>query len=272
MAYDQRRRELDQQIAELRAKIAAGAGDVGTASYILRGDTTLMDRAARAEQSAIDAALREAESEKQRKFQEAENEANRQNTMKIAMMSRSGKSDGPNIDKLQLDADIAKEEYEDATKKVDISDPDSVTRAKKAAIKYNYAMSQLPYFDKGVHTVSLEFDEDAPEIAKGKRIKSAKATVDALKNVDKKKWSDNDVALYNEALEILKRDDPDSVTQYEVILRNRPKTIQQRNSAWKKSVADYNGKGKPPTGTENGFEDGKPVLRDIKTGKILKYL
>ena len=100
MAYDQRRRELDQQIAELRAKIAAGAGDVGTASYILRGDTKLMDMAARAEQSAIDKiygadqaaierAIREAESEKQRAFQAAENQASRENAMKIAEMSRA---------------------------------------------------------------------------------------------------------------------------------------------------------------------------------------
>ena len=100
MAYDQRRRELDQQIAELRAKIAAGAGDVGTASYILRGDTALMDRAARAEQDAIDRkyrsdqaaierAIREAESEKQRAFQAAENKASRENTLKIAEMSRA---------------------------------------------------------------------------------------------------------------------------------------------------------------------------------------
>lgn len=273
MSYDQRRKELDQQIAELRAKIAAGAGDVGTASYILRGDTALMDRAARAEQSAIEKAIQEAESEKQREFQAAQNQAARDNALKIAEMSRSSaKSPEVNLDKLQMDADIAQADYEDAVKKVDLNDRDSITRAKKAAIKFNYAQSQLPYFDKDVHIVSTEFNEDSPEIAKGKRISEAKKTMDALKNLKPNKWTNDQKSNYLAAYKVVEELEPESTIQYIVNLENKGSTTEQKNAAWKKSVADYDGKGTPPSGTENGFKDGKPVLIDKKTGKVLKYL
>lgn len=150
MSYDQRRKELDQQIAELRAKIAAGAGDVGTASYILNGDTKLMDMASRAEQSAIEKAIQEAENEKQREFQRVQNKAARDNALEIAKMNRADVESGK-IDEYQKGYNNASDLWTIAMEDLK-KDPNNTT-AKSAVVKWQ---NEMDYYGK-----KLGMDTDA---------------------------------------------------------------------------------------------------------------
>ena len=137
-------------------------------------------------------------------------------------------------------------------------------------IKLNYAQSLLPYFDKDVHIVPTEFNEDATEIAKGKTIKSAKARLDALTKVDSSKWTEKDKAAYTEDLERLKELDPDSVTKYEVDLRKKPLTVQQRIAKRKREIDSYDWSSTEPDGTVDKYGSAGRGLYDKKTGKLLR--
>lgn len=287
MAYDQRRKELDQQIAELRAKIAAGAGDVGTASYILRGDTALMDRAARAEQSAIDKmygadqaaierAMREAESEKQRAFQAAENQASRENTLKIAQMNKDD-AESRRIDEYQ-------EGYNNASDLLTIAmenlkkDPNNST-AQEAVVKWK---NKKKYYAKklgrdvedenGEKTFS-QFGQPTAQVPAQKPAASY-SNSDIVKNlqaIDKGKWNNENRNKANTLIDSIS--DPALKQEWTEKFNQKGKTIEEINSGKAKAIEDAiatQDRGKLPKDYSVRSFDGVPYVAKKVDGNWVK--
>jgi hypothetical protein len=226
--------DIDRDIAQVKAEIALrnkyeqGFNQpqtrVGWSSYIAAGDPNVM-KMYQDRENAYKNMM------KQQEFQAEQNDLNRKNAEKLANMSRGSNTNTPeSYRRLQLDADLAQDEYDKAVKEVDKSKPETVLAAKKAARKLNFANSLLPYFDKETDLVSTEFNEDAPEILRRKKINSLKATMDAKNKLKPENWSDDDKIEYQEAYEALAELDPDSAKDYAVSLENKGDTEEQRNA------------------------------------------
>lgn len=133
--------------------------------------------------------------------------------------------------KAQLEADLAQAEYDDAVARVDMDRPETVTAAKKAALKLNYANSNLPYYDKEIHTVPTEFTADAPGIADTKAVNNAVTFLNTIKDVDRKRWTTQEAEEYEKQIGVLREKKPELVKQYEVAKANKGPTVdeQERN-------------------------------------------
>ena len=237
--------EIDNDIAKVKAEIAlknkymngyaAPTSNRGWGAYF-QGDRTVHQKALD-DQTAWARALEQqefqaAQADENRRLQEAEGEANRKNAREIASMNNSNIQDTQAINsRAQLEADLAQAEYDDAISRVDLDKPETILAAKKAALKLNYANSNLPYFDKEVHIVPTTFESDAEPVAKTKRINTAVSYLDTLKDVDYKRWTPEERANYEAHLETLKKDAPDLVKKYQVELDKKGETTEDKERA-----------------------------------------
>lgn len=195
---------------------------VGWGSYIVSGDRGMLDQYQNRENNWK--TLQE-----QQLFNALENEKNRKLQEELAKLNKSNEqSSNTNYTKAQLDADIAQAEYDDAIAKLDMDKSETVTAAKKAALRLNYANSQLPYFDKSVHVVPTEFKEDAPNIAKGKKINYAKSILDPILSLPAKNWTDEQKAQYKEQKAIIDELAPELSKNYEVELTKKGGTVEDK--------------------------------------------
>lgn len=234
----------------------------GWSSYIVNGDRGLLDayqnRENQWKNQMQQQGYQAAQNALNRKFQEEQGAENRNLQLEIAKMNKSNADADAAIvkareaKKTQLEADMAQADYDDAISKVDLDKPETILAAKKAALKLNYANSNLPYFDKEVHTVSTEFKEDSPGVAKTKRVNNAVKYLDTITGVPADRWSDDEVSNYEEQIEILRNDAPELVKKYEVEMSKKGPSVEQRKKAKaqrKKAFEAYGPKYKKPDGT-----------------------
>lgn len=226
--------EIDRDIAQVKAEIALknkyeqGFNQpqtrVGWGSYIAAGDPNVLKMYQDRENAYKNMIS-------QQEFQAAQNELNRQNAEKLANMSRGANTNSAeSYSRLQLEADLARDEYDKVIKEVDMSKPETVLAAKRAARKLNFANSLLPYFNNEEDLVSTEFNEDAAGIARVKKINSAKSTMDAKKKLGKENWTDQDKIEYQEAYSTLEELDPDSAKAYAADLTVKGDTVEERKA------------------------------------------
>lgn len=210
----------------------------GIANYVAFGDSSLLDRqlaeAAARRQMAVQQNFQAKESDLNRALQERIAKMNANNSEADAAVLKAREAS-----KSQLEADIAQAEYDDAISKVDLDKPETILAAKKAALKLNYANSNLPYFDKEVHTVSTEFKEDAPGVAKTKRVNNAVKYLDTITGVPTDRWSDDEVSNYEDQIDVLRNDAPELVKKYEVEMDKKGPSVEQRNKAKAKRKTEY---------------------------------
>lgn len=226
--------EIQADIARVKARMALKEQNqyrqpqsrAGWGSYIISGDRGMLD-AYQNRENAWNTMM------EQQMFQAKQNAENRKLQERLAKENRKAEADKTlnNAAKAQLDADIAQAEYDDAISKVDKDKPETVTAAKKAALRLNYANSQLPYFDKSVHVVPTEFEEDAPNIAKGKKIAYAKSILDPILKLDAKNWTNEQKAQYDEQKAIIDELAPELSKNYEVELKNKGGTKEDKDIA-----------------------------------------
>ena len=210
-------------------------------------------------------------------FQAEQNELNRQNTLDIALLNKQ-KSDQASLinpSKAQLDADLAQDEYDAAVKRVDMSKPETILAAKKAARKLNYANSLLPYYDKEVFPpVQTDFEQDSPEVAKTKRVDSAVALLNA--KLKKNKYLNADETEVNSAMDVLREDAPDLAEGYEASFSNKGPTKEKKEASFNAklgSAIEKRDKSQLPTGYSVRSFGGQPFLATKdKNGKWVKAL
>lgn len=239
--------EIDADIAQVKAEIALRdkyiqgfnqpQTKVGWGSYIVNNDRGLLDQYQNRENQWKNAI-------EQQLFQAEQNRLSRESAEKIAKMN---KEDGYNDkakaqlrerDKEMLAAELAQAEYDDAIAKVDIDNPSTILAARKAAIKLNYANRNLPYYadDPQSFTVSTEFTEDAPGVAKQKRINTATSYLDTLSGVPTKNWDDKQRSEYAKHIKTLEQDAPDLVQKYKVDIAKKGETTEEKERAELKSL------------------------------------
>lgn len=226
--------EIQADIARVKARMALKEQNqyrqpqsrVGWGSYIVSGDRGMLD-AYQNRENAWNTMM------EQQMFQAEQNAKNRELQERLAKENREAEAakKPDNSAKAQLDADIAQAEYDDAIAKVDTDKPETVTAAKKAALRLNYANSQLPYFDKSVHVVSTEFNEDAPNIAKGKKIDYAKSILDPILSLDAKNWTNEQKAQYDAQKAVIDELAPELSKNYEVELKKKGETKESKELA-----------------------------------------
>ncbi len=225
--------KVKQEIA-LRDRYTQGFNQprtsVGWGSYIVDGDRGLLDayqgRESDWKKMMEQQEFQAAERALAQKFTEAENQKNRDLQERIANLNKNDKGKEVNQSKVQLDADLAQAEYDDAMAKLDLDNSATVLAAKKAALRLNYANSQLPYFDKSVHIVPTEFKEDAPGVAKTKKINYAKSVLDPIIGLPAKNWTDEQRAQYNEQKKVIDELAPELSKNYEVELTKKGGTVE----------------------------------------------
>lgn len=252
--------EIEADIAKVKAEMALRdkyergfnqpQTKVGWGSYIVSGDRGMLDQYQNRENQwknmQEQQAYQAAERALQQKFQSEEGQKNRDLQKELARINKEAADNDKAItkakerDKEMLAAEIAQAEYDDAMAKVDMDKPETITAARKAAIKLNYANKNLPYYadDPATFTVSTDFKEDAPGVAKQKRINSATAYLDTLTAVPSKDWSDEEREGYNERIETLKKDAPDLVKKYQVDISNKGGTKEEITAAMKAAIAN----------------------------------
>jgi len=223
--------EIQADIAKVKQRIASREQNqyrqpqsrAGWGSYIISGDRGMLD-AYQNRENAWNTMM------EQQMFQAQQNAKNRELQKYLADENRKAEAAKTpnNASKAQLDADIAQTEYDDAIAKVDIDKPETVTAAKKAALRLNYANSQLPYFDKSVHVVSTKFNEDAPNIAKAKKISYAKSILDPILNLPTKDWTIEQRAQYDKQKAVIDELAPELSKHYEVELTKKGGTVEDK--------------------------------------------
>lgn len=246
--------EIQADIAKVKQEIATRdmyrqpQTQVGWASYVGTGDRGLLDayqnREDQYNKMMKQQVFQAAEAALNRKLQEQENERNRKNAIEIAKLSKESASDDKRKvedrerDKNLLAAELAQAEYDDAISKVDVDNPSTILAARKAAIKLNYANRNLPYFadDPQSFTVSTEFKEDAPGVAKQKRINTATSYLDTLDGVPTKKWTDEQRAEYAKHIKTLEQDAPNLVQKYKVDMAKKGATTEEIERAELKAL------------------------------------
>lgn len=284
--------EIQAEIAKVKQEIAARdmyrqpQSQVGWATYVGTGDRGLLDayqnREDQYNKMMKQQAFQAAEAALNRKFQEAEAAKNRENALKIAGLSKEAgyndkiKAKQKEQEKESLAAEIAQAEYDDAITKVDLDKPETILAARKAAIKLNYANRNLPYYadDPQSFTVSTEFKEDAPGVAKQKRINTAVAYLDTLSGVPTKNWDDDQKAGYTKYIKTLEEDAPDLVQKYKVDMAVKGATTEERNAATNAAIANAISSNNPsllPNGYAKKSFNGKPYLaKKDRNGKWTK--
>lgn len=238
--------DIQAEIAKVKQEIATRdmyrqpQSQVGWASYVGTGDRGLLDmyqnREDQYNKMMKQQAFQAAEAALTRKFQEQENERSRKNAIEIAKLSKESASDDKRKvedrerDKNLLAAELAQAEYDDAISKVDLDNPSTILAARKAAIKLNYANRNLPYFadDPQSFTVSTEFKEDAPGVAKTKKINYAKSVLDPIISLPTKNWTDEQRAQYNEQKKVIDELAPELSKKYEVELTKKGGTVEDK--------------------------------------------
>ena len=230
-----------------------------------------------AEQAALRAKEALERQNAQMDFQSAENALNRKNTMDIALLNkqRADQAAMINPSKAQLDAEIAQAEYDDAVKRVDMSKPETITAAKKAALKLNYANSLLPYFDKEVfQPVQTDFEQDSPEVAKTKRVDSAVALLNG--KLKKNKYLNADETEVNSAMDVLRAEAPDLAEGYEASFSNKGPTKEKKEAAFNAqlgSAIENKNKSQLPAGYSVRSFGGQPFLaKKDKNGNWVKAM
>ena len=207
----------------------------GIANYVAFGDSSLLDR------QLAEAAARHQMAEQQA-FQAKESDLNRDLQKRIARMnSNNSEADAAVLkareaSKSQLEADLAQAEYDDAISKLDMDKPETVTAAKKAALKLNYANSNLPYFDKEVHIVPTEFKEDAPGVAINKKVNNAIQVLDPIIAAPQEQWTDQQKEDYKNAFEVIKQYRPDLITKYQIEETKKGASVEEKERAELKSL------------------------------------
>ena len=247
------------------------------ASYKHGDEQAQKQRDFTAEQAALRAKEAMERQNAQMDFQSAENALNRQNTLDIALMNKQ-KSDQASLinpSKAQLDAEIAQAEYDAAVKRVDMSKPETILAAKKAALKLNYANSLLPYFDKEVFTpVQSDFEQDSPEVAKTKRVDSAVAVLNG--KLKKNKYLNADETEVNSAMDVLRADAPDLAEGYEASFSNKGPTKEKQDAAFNAklgSAIENKNKSQLPAGYSVRSFGGQPFLaKKDKNGNWVKAM
>ena len=216
--------------------------------------------------------------QEQQKWQAEQNDLNRANQIKMVELSNQKAANNTDESIIrarnQLNYDVAEAEYMDAVSKVDMSKPETVLAAKKAALKLNFNAQQLPYYDPKVHNVMTDFTEDAPGVARTKSIQSAKSRMDAIKKLKPNKWSDEQRQDYMDAYATLLELEPDSAKEYEVALLNKGKTSNQINTeinAAIDSAITSGDQSKLPGGyTVRSFSDGRYIAKKGSNGNWIK--
>jgi len=257
--------DIQADIAKVKQEIATRdmyrqpQTQVGWASYVGTGDRGLLDmyqnREDQYNKMMKQQVFQAAEAALNRKLQEQENERNRKNAIEIAKLSKESASDDKRKvedrerDKNLLAAELAQAEYDDAITKVDVDNPSTILAARKAAIKLNYANRNLPYFtdDPQSFTVSTEFKEDAPGVAKQKRINTATSYLDTLSGVPTKEWTDEQRAEYAKHIKTLEQDAPDLVQKYKVDMAKKGATTEEKERAEYKTLRAKRDKGENMT-------------------------
>lgn len=229
----------------------------GIANYVAFGNSSLLDR------QLAEAAARHQMAEQQA-FQAKESDLNRDLQERIARMNADKTEPAAvNHSKLQLEADLAQAEYDDAISKLDMDKPETVTAAKKAALKLNYANSNLPYFDKEVHIVPTEFKEDAPGVANTKAINADVEFLDSMDGIDSKRWTDKERAEYTERYEDLKKRDPERAKKYQNKIASKGATKEENDEATRTAISNALSQNNPsllPKGYAKKSFGGKPYL------------
>jgi hypothetical protein len=253
--------EIQAEIAKVKQEIAARdmyrqpQSQVGWGSYIVDGDRGMLDayqnREDQYNKMMKQQAFQAAEAALNRKFQEAEAVKNRENALKIAGLSKEAgyndkiKAQQKEQEKELLAAELAQAEYDDAINKVDMSKPETILAARKAAIKLNYANRSLPYYadDPQSFTVATEFTEDAEPVKINKAVNTAIQTLDPIVASPTKLWNKEQKAAYNEAFEVIKKYRPDLIPKYQIEAAKKGKTVDEAEAAYQ---ADLKAAGNSP--------------------------
>ena len=247
------------------------------ASYQHGDQEAQKQRDFQAEQAALRAKEAMERQAAQEKFQSTENALNRQNTLDIALLNKQRADQAAliNPSKAQLDADLAQDEYDAAVKRVDMSKPETILAAKKAARKLNYANSLLPYFDKEVFVpVQTDFEQDSPEVAKTKRVDSAVAVLNG--KLKKNKYLNSDETEVNAAMDVLRSEAPDLAEGYEASFSNKGPTKEKKDAAFNAqlgSAIENKNKSQLPAGYSVRSFGGQPFLaKKDKNGNWVKAM
>lgn len=278
MAYAQRDADIQRQMGQNWAN-AINQGAQGIAAGLntwnqqrIDQDKLAQQQQFQAEQRALERANELKRAQEQQKWQAEQNALQRASTEKIAAMNANkGNATDVALNRArnQMNYDMAQAEYNDALAKVDLSKPETVAAAQKAAIKLNYNAEQLPYYDRDLFNVSTEFTEDAPMVARNKAITSAKAIMDPILKLKPNKWSDEQreqyTAAYNKLLEL----DPDAAKTYEIALVNMGRTTGDNTRARTNYIQQLNS-GTIKFDPNNKYRIKEEIYRDPTTGKWAK--
>lgn len=278
MAYAQRDADIQRQMGQNWAN-AINQGAQGIAAGLNTWNQQRIDQDKLAQQQQFQAEQKTQEwanalerAREQQKWQAEQNELQRASTEKIAMMNANkGNATDVALNRArnQMNYDMAQAEYNDALAKVDMSKPETIAAAQKAAIKLNYNAEQLPYYNRDLFNVSTEFTEDAPMVARNKAITSAKAIMDPILKLKPNKWSDEQreqyTAAYNKLLEL----DPDAAKAYEIALVNMGRTTGDNTRARVNYIQQLNS-GTIKFDPNNKYRIKEEIYRDPTTGKWAK--
>lgn len=278
MAYAQRDADIQRQMGQNWAN-AINQGAQGIAAGLNTWNQQRIDQDKLAQQQQFQAEQKTQEwanalerAREQQKWQAEQNELQRASTEKIAMMNANkGNATDVALNRArnQMNYDMAQAEYNDALAKVDMSKPETIAAAQKAAIKLNYNAEQLPYYNRDLFNVSTEFTEDAPMVARNKAITSAKAIMDPILKLKPNKWSDEQreqyTAAYNKLLEL----DTDAAKAYEIALVNMGRTTGDNTRARVNYIQQLNS-GTIKFDPNNKYRIKEEIYRDPTTGKWAK--
>lgn len=276
--YLQRRYDRVAQIGQNWGNAVQQTGNtVQDALYKIAGNYYEQDKLATQQEFQANEAAKRAQEQlarqqEQEAWQAKQNELQRATTERIAMMNANrGNSTDDAIVRArnQMNYDIAQAEYNDALAKVDLSKPETVTAAQKAAIKLNYNAKQLPYYDGDLFSVSTEFTEDAPMVARNKEIASAKATMDPILKLKQSNWSDEQREQYVEAYNKLLELDPDAAKAYEIALVNKGRTTGDNTRARVNYIQQLKS-GSIKYDPNNKYGVKEEIYKDPTTGKWAK--
>lgn len=276
--YLQRRYDRVAQMGQNWGNAVQQSGKtIQDALYKIAGNYYEQDKLAAQQQFQHDEALKRAEEQlarqrEQEEWQAKQNELQRATTERIATMNAN--KGNPTDDAIirarnQMNYDLAQAEYNDALARVDMSKPETITAAQKAAIKLNYNAEQLPYYNKDLFSVSTEFTEDAPAVARNKRIITAKATMDPILKLKPNNWTDEQRAQYVEAYNQLLEDSPDEAKAYEVALVNKGRTTGDNTRARANYIQQLTS-GAIKFDPNNKYRIKEEIYKDPTTGKWAK--
>ena len=278
MAYAQRDADMQRQMGQNWAN-AINQGAQGIAAGLntwnqqrIDQDKLAQQQQFQAEQRALERANELKRAQEQQKWQAEQNELQRASTEKIAMMNANkGNATDVALNRArnQMNYDMAQAEYNDALAKVDLSKPETIAAAQKAAIKLNYNAEQLPYYNSDLFNVSTEFTEDAPMVARDKAITSAKAILDSILKLKPNKWTDEQREQYTNAYNKLLELNPDAAKAYEIALVNMGRTTGDNTRARANYIQQLNS-GTIKFDPNNKYRIKEEIYRDPTTGKWAK--